>query len=123
MKLAWRRKTGAESDAGSSQLPGRVLQGAMTSSCNMLKGKSARRRSSIVGIIEGSCLKSFTTSWGIFSNGLILKMPELPSLDPSFATLPASHGKLADSRSRPVVNVLQIADFEEASVIGKQRHI
>ena len=30
MKLAWRRKTGAGSDADSSELPGRVLPGAMT---------------------------------------------------------------------------------------------
>lgn len=50
MKLAWRRKTGAESDADSSELPGRVLRGAMMVSSSMLKGKLARLRASIVGI-------------------------------------------------------------------------
>jgi hypothetical protein len=54
---------------------------------------------------------------GIFSNGLILKMPE-----PSLMTLPASHGKLADNRSRPLVNVLMIAECEQVSVTEKQQH-
>ena len=122
IKLAWRRKTGAKSDADSSELPGRVLRGAMMASSSMLKGKLARLKASIVGI-EGSCLRSFTTRRGIFSNGLILKMPELPSPEPSLTTLPASHGKLADSRSRPFVNVLIIAECEEASATEKQKHI
>ena len=122
MKLAWRRKTGSESDADSSELPGRVLRGAMMVSSSMVKGKFARLRTSIVDI-EGSCLRSFTTRRGIFSSGLILNMPELPSPEPSLTTLPASHGKLADSRSRPFVNVSMIADCEEASVTEKQKHI
>jgi hypothetical protein len=41
MKLAWRRKTDAESDADSPELPGRVLQGALMVSSSMLKGKLA----------------------------------------------------------------------------------
>ncbi len=122
MKFAWRRKTGAESDADSSELPGRVLRGAMMVSSSMLKGKLALLRASIVGI-EGSCLRSFTTRRGILSNGLILKVPELPSPEPSLTTLPASHGKLTDSRSRPFVKVLMIAECEEASVTEKQKHI
>ena len=121
MTFAWRRKTGAGSDADSSGLPGRVLRGAMMVSSSMLKGKLARLRASIVGI-EESCLRSFTTRRGIFFNGLILKMPELPSPEPSLTTWPASHGKLADSRSRPLVNVLMIAGYEEASATGKQKH-
>ena len=108
MKLAWSRKTG-ESEADLSGLPGRVLRGAMTASSSMLKGKLACLRVSIVGI-EGSCLRSFTTRRGTLSNGLILNIPELPSLEPSLTTLPASHGKLADRRSRPFVNVLMIAE-------------
>ena len=122
MKLAWSRKTGSESDAAPLELPGRVLRGAMILSSSMLKGKLARLRASIVGI-EGSCLRSFTTRRGILSNGLILKMPELPSPEPSLTTLPATHGKLADSRSRPFVNVSMIAGCEEASATGKQKHI
>lgn len=122
MKLAWSRKTGAESDADSSGLPGRVLRGAMMVSSSMLKGKLACLRASIVDI-EGSCLRFFTTRRGIFSNGLILKMPELPSPEPSLTTLPASHGKLADSRSSPWVNVLMIAECEEASANEKHKHI
>ena len=82
MRLAWRRKTGVESDADSSELPGRVLRGAMLLSSSMLKGKLARLRASIVDI-EGSCLRSFMTRQGIFSNGLILKVLELPLLEPS----------------------------------------
>ncbi len=117
MKLAWTRKIGAESDAESSELPERVLQGATMDSSSMLKGKLARLRASIVGI-DVSCLRSFTTRRGILSNGLILKIPE-----PSLTTWPASHGKLADSRSRPFVNVLMIVDCEDASANGKQRHI
>lgn len=119
MKLACRRKTGAASDADAS---GRVLHGAMMLSSSMLKGKLARLRASNVGI-EGSCRRSFTTRRGIFSHGLILKMPELPSPEPSLTIWPASHGKLADSRSRPFVNVLMIAECEEASTTGKQQHI
>lgn len=122
MKLAWRRKTGVEADADSSGLPGRVLRGAMMVSSSMLKGKLARLRASIAGI-EGSYLRSFTTRRGIFSNGLILKIPELPSLEPSLTTLPATHGKLADSRSRPLDKVLMIAECDEASATEKQKHI
>ena len=55
MKVAWMRKTGAGSDRGSSGLPGRVLRGAMMLSSNMVKGKLACLRASIVGI-DGSCL-------------------------------------------------------------------
>lgn len=109
------------SDADSSEL-GRVLRGAMIDSSSMLKGKLARLRTSIVGI-EGSCLRSFTTRRGVFSNDLIMKMPELPSPDPSLTTLPASHGKFAESRSSPFVNVLMIAECEEASATEKQQHI
>ena len=72
MKLAWRRKTGAESNADSSELPGRVLRGAMMVSSSMLKGKLACLRASIVGI-EGSCLRSFTTRRGFLSNGFDLE--------------------------------------------------
>lgn len=122
MKLAWSRKTGVESDADSSDLPGRVLRGAMMVSSSMLKGKLARLRASIVGI-EGSCLKSFTTRRGIFSKDLILKMPEMPSPESSLTTLPASHGKPVDIRSRPLVNVLMIVECEEASATEKHRHI
>ncbi len=118
-KLAWRRKTGIESDADSS---GRVLRGAMMVSSSMVKGKFARRRVSIVGI-EGSFLRSFTTRRGISFNGLILKMPELPWPEPSLTTWPASHGKLANSRSRPIVNVLMIVECEEGWVSEKQEHI
>ena len=39
MKLAWRRKTGNESNVDSSGLPGRVLRGAKMLSSSMLKGK------------------------------------------------------------------------------------
>ena len=122
MKFAWRRKTGAGSDADSSGLPGRVLRGAMMVSSSMLKGKLARLRASIVGI-EGSCLRSFTTRRGVFPNALTLKMPESPSLEPSFTIWPATHGKLADSRSRPFVNVVMISGCEEASATEKQKHI
>lgn len=122
MKLACSRKTGATSDANSSELPGRVLRGAIMLSSSMLKGKLARLRSSMVGV-EASCLRSFTIRRGIFSNGLSLKMPELPWPEPSLTTWPASHGKLADRRSRPFVNVLTIAECEEASATGKQEHI
>ena len=122
MKFAWRRKTGAVSDADWSEFSGRVLQGAITVSSSILKGKLARLRAIIVGI-EESFLRSFTTRRGTVSNGLILKMPELPWPDPSLTTLPASHGKLADSRSRPFVKVLMVAECEEASVSGKQKHI
>src|SRR5271154_7602687 len=107
MKLACRRKTG-ESNEDSSGFPGRVLQGAMMFSSSIVKGKLAFLMAYIVGI-EGSCLRSFTTRRGVFSNGMILKIPELPSPEPSFTTWPAIHGKLADSRSRPFVNVLTIA--------------
>jgi hypothetical protein len=51
MKLAYRRKTGAESNADSSELPGRGFQGAMVISSSMLKGKLTRLRASIVGIV------------------------------------------------------------------------
>ena len=71
--------------------------------------------------IEGSYLRSFTTRRGIFSNDLILTILELPLPKPSLTTMPASHGKLADSRSRPFVNVLTIAECEEASATEKQR--
>ena len=83
---------------------------------SMLKGKLARLRTSIIGI-EGSCPRPFMIRRGIFSNGIILKMPE-----PSLMT-PASHGKLADNRSRSLVNVLMIAECEEVSVTEKQQHI
>ena len=121
MKLAWRRKTG-ESDVDSSGSPGRVMRGAIMDSSSMLKGKLARLNASIVGV-EGSCLRSLTTRWGTFSNGLIFKMPDLPWPEPSLTTRPAIHGKLADSRSRPFVNVLVIAECEEASATEKHRHI
>ena len=91
-------------------------------SSSMLKGKSARLRACIVGI-EGSCLRSFTTRVGILSNGLILKMPELPWAESSLTTLPASHGKPVDNRSRPFTNVLMIAECEDASATEKQKHI
>ena len=57
------------------------------------------------------------------SSGLILKTPEFPWPEPSFTTLPASHGKLADSRSRPFVKVLTIAECEEALGTEKQKDI
>ena len=113
MKFAWRRKTGESL----SEPPVRVLQGAMMFSSSILKGKLAPLRASIVGI-EGSCLRSFTTRRGIFSNGLILKTPEGSS-----TTWPATHGKLADSRSRPFVSVLMIAECDESSATEKQKHI
>ena len=122
MKVAWRRKTGAGSERGSSGFPGRVLRGAMMLSSSMLKGKLASLRASIVGI-DGSCLRSFTTRRGVFSHGLILKTPEFPSPEFSLTTCPASHGKLADSRSRPFVKVLVISECEQASDTGKQKHI
>lgn len=78
--------------------------------------------SSIVGV-EESFLRSRTTRRGILSDGLILYMPELPLLAPSLTTWPATHGKLTDSRSRPFVMVLIIAECEEASENEKQRQI
>lgn len=122
MKFAWRRKTGAESDTDSSELSERVLQGAMIFSSSMLKGKFARLKASILGI-EGSCLRSFTTRQGVVFIGSILKTPELPLPEPSLTTLPASHGKLADSRSRPLVKALMIAECERTFVNGKQKQI
>lgn len=119
MKVAWRRKTG---DVDSSELPGRVLRGAMMASSSMLKEKLARLRASIVGI-RGSFWRSFTIRQGIFFNGLILKMPVLPSSEPSSTTWPATHGKFTHSRSRPLVKVSMIAGCEEASVTEKQQHI
>lgn len=116
MKLAWSRKTGADS----SELAGRVGQGAMMASSSISKGKSAFRRASIVSA-ELSCLKSLTTRRGICSKGLILYTP--PSTGPWRMTWPASHGKLRESRSRPVVNVLRIAESEEWSAKEKQKHI
>lgn len=98
------------------------MRGAIRLSSSMLKGKLDRLRVSIVGIEESS-LRSLTTRRGIFSDGWILKMPVLPSPEPSLTTLPASHGKLAESRSRPFVKVLIMAECEESSTIGKQRHI
>lgn len=115
MKLAWRRKTGAES----SELPGRVVHGAMIASSSIAKGKSARRSASIVGA-EVSCLRSLTTRRGIFSNGLIF---EMPLSEPSRTTSPASHGKLTDNRSRPPLNVSRIAESKELSAKEKQKHI
>lgn len=88
----------------------------------MLMGNLACLRTSIVDI-EGSGLRSFTTRRGIFSNGLILKTPELPLPEPSLTTLPTSHGKLAESRSRPLVNALMIAECEEVSATEEQKHI
>ena len=106
----------------SSELSRRVLRGAMMDSSSMLEGKLARLRASILGT-EGSCLRSFTTRRGILSNGLSLKMPELPSPEPSVTTLAASHGKLVDIRSRPFINVSTIAECEEASATAMQKHI
>ena len=121
MKVAWRRKTGFES-ANSSELPGRVLRGAMMDSSSMLKGKLACLRVTMDGI-EMSSLKSFTTRRGIFSNGLILKTLDSPGLEPASTTLPATHGKLADNCLRPAVKVRTIAGWEDTSATGKQRHI
>ena len=92
-------------------------------SSSMLMGKLARLRASMVGI-EASCPRSLTTRRGVSLNGLILKISDLPSSDPSaLTTWPASHEKLADSRSRPLVNVAMVAECEEAlSGIEKQKH-
>jgi hypothetical protein len=54
---------------------------------------------------------------------LILKIPVLPSPEPSLTSWPAIHGKLADIRSRPFVSVSMIAACEEASATGKQSDI
>lgn len=80
MKLAWRRKTGVEAEMDSSELAKKLLRGATMLSSSMLKGKCARLKASIVGI-EASCRRSFTTRRGIFSNGLIVKTPELLRLN------------------------------------------
>ena len=85
MRLAWRRKTGVESDVDPSEISGRVFRGATMVSSSMLKGKLASLRASIVGI-EESCLRSFMTRSGILSNGSILKMPELSFPEPSLVT-------------------------------------
>ena len=122
MKVACRTNTGAGSDGGSSGLPGRVLRGATMLSSSMLKGKLACLRASIVGI-DGSCLRSLTTRRGLSLHGLILNIPESPSPKSSFTTWPASHGKLASNRSRPLVKVLVIAECEEAPDTEKQKHI
>jgi hypothetical protein len=52
-----------------------------------------------------------------------MKTPEFASPEPSLMTLPASHGKLADSRLRPFVNVLVMAECDEASATEKQKNI
>jgi hypothetical protein len=70
-------------------------------------------------LTQGSLSSSVKAAWLT----PILKMSELPSPEPSLTTLPASHGKLADSRSRPFVNVLMIAECEDASATKKQKHI
>jgi len=117
MNVAWTRKTGAASDADSSGL-GRVLRGQMMFSSSMLQGKLAFLRASIVGIdSDGVSRLSFMTR-GILPSDLILKMPE-----PSLTTSPASHGKLAASRSRPFDNVLTIVGCEEGLGTGKKRDI
>ncbi len=87
------------SNKASPELPGSVLQGAMVFSSSMLKGKLTSLNASIVAN-AGLCLKSFTAIFGIFADGTILKTPELIWLEPSLTTLPTSHMKLADSRSR-----------------------
>ena len=122
MKVACRTNTGAGSDRGSLGLPGRVLRGATMLSSSMLKGKLACLRASIVDS-NGSCVRSLTTRRGLSLHGLILKMPESPSAKPSFTTWPASHGKLASSRSRPLVKVLVITECEQAPDTEKQKHI
>lgn len=120
MKLAWRRKTGFVSEV---DLPdGRVLRGAMIDSSNMLKGKVARLRASIVGM-EWSCLRSFTTRRGNLAKGSILKTPELPGPEPWLTIWPAIHGKLAESLWRPLISVWMIVDCDEASVQEEQEHI
>ena len=121
MKLAWRTKIGAGSLELSS---GRVFKGAMMFSSNMLMGKLAFLRASIVGI-DGSFVRSLTTRRGVFSNGFILKISVSSCSGPAMLTTwPASHGKLADSRSRPFVNVAMIAERGGASSgIEKQKHI
>lgn len=120
MKLAWMRKTGAGSDADSPA--GRVFRGAMMDSSSMLMGKLARLRVSIVGI-EESCASSLTTRRGVSFKGLIEKMSELPWPEPSLTSWPAIHGKLADSRWRPLVSVLMITECEEVWASEKHKHI
>src|SRR5271156_47116 len=119
MKLAWRKKTGAGS---SSQLVGRPLRGVSTAPSSMLKGKLAFLRASIDGT-AASWVRSFTIRGLVLSEGMILESPVLPSATPSLMTCPASHGKLTNSRSRPLVNVSIIWDWEEASCNGKQRQM
>ena len=120
MKLACRRNIGAGSSESSS---GRVLRGAIMFSSSMLMGKLARLRASMVGR-DWSCLRSLTMRWGVLSNDLILKVSASSWPVPFILTTwPASHGKLADSRSRPCVNILMIAECEgAASGIEKQKH-
>ena len=123
MNVAWRRRTGAgsESDEGES-LAGRVGRGAMMDSSSMLEGKLARRREVMVGA-EGECRRSLITSRGVFSNGVILRVPFLSRS--SRMTWPASQGKLTHNRSRPLVNVFMVEESSEGEVEarGKQRHI
>ena len=88
IKLAWRRRTGAGSDSDSVELLGRVVHGATMDSSSMLEGKLACLRSVIFGAV-GSCRRSLMTRRGIFSNGVILKVPLSGSLR---STWPASQG-------------------------------
>ena len=97
-----------------------MVRGERRFSCSMLMGKLARRRESIVGA-AGSEVRSLTTRRGVGSKGLILGT-STPSMC-SFTTWPATHGKLAETRSRPFFNVLMIAGCEEGSGSAKQRHI
>lgn len=94
--VACTAKTGTESAADSSALPGMVLRGAMIDSSSMLMGNLDCLRVSIDGV-EASYLRSFRTRRGSLSKDLILEMPELPWPAPSLTTLPASHGKLVDN--------------------------
>lgn len=88
----------------------------------MLQGKLAFLRASIDGTAV-SWVRSLTIRGLVFFKGMILESPVLPSASPSLMTCPASHGKLMDNRSRPLVNVSIIWVCKEASCNGKQRQM
>jgi len=112
MKVAWRLKTG-KSKEDLAEVPGRVLRGAIMFSSSILEANLDLLRMSIAGI-DGSFLRSFTTRRGISSKGVILNTPVFPFVF-SCTTWPATQGKLSESFSSPVVNLLTISEYEKLS--------
>ena len=97
-KFVWIRKTGSGSSDAVS-----VLRGATTFSSSMLKGQSAFRKLSQ----PGETFLGSLTIRGIVPEALwILKISD------SCTTVPAIHGKLADSRSMPDISLWTISACE-----------